>query len=161
MERRNNGNDRIQLPEPKRMDTRKYTRQKTTGQNNSKGYHNSTERTSRTTTQKKKAKTEGRKSHRQATENAPLAQKKNARRRTRISAPASLASPTPTSYRERPESSLPSSRRRSRLGRLSSFFRLTHLIRVFFVVFVFLLKKNNNSLCFAFCPFLFCVIITS
>ena len=55
--------------------------------------------------------------------------KKNARRRTRISAPASLASPTPTSYRERPESSLPSSRRRSRLGRLSSFFRLTHLIR--------------------------------
>jgi len=38
------------------MDTRKYTRQKTTtGQNYSKGYHNSTERTPRTTMQKKKA----------------------------------------------------------------------------------------------------------
>ena len=37
------------------MDTRKYTRQKTTGQNNSKGYHNSTERTPRTTMQKKMA----------------------------------------------------------------------------------------------------------
>ena len=56
MERRYTGNDRIQLPEPKIMDTRKYTRQKTTtGQNYSKGYHNSTERTPRTTMQKKKA----------------------------------------------------------------------------------------------------------
>ena len=53
MEGRNNGNNRIQLPEPQRIDTRKHTRQKTTGQNNSKGYHNSTERTSRTTMQKK------------------------------------------------------------------------------------------------------------
>ena len=71
----------------------------------------------------KKAKTEGRKSHRQR-KMRHQTRTKNARRRTRISAPASLASPTPTSYRERPESSLPSSRRRSRLGRLSSFFRL-------------------------------------
>ena len=45
MERKNIGNDRIQLPEPERMDIIKYTKQKTTRQNYSKGHHNSTERT--------------------------------------------------------------------------------------------------------------------
>ena len=40
MERRNNGTGRIQLPEPKRMDTnRKHTRKETTRPNNSQGHH--------------------------------------------------------------------------------------------------------------------------
>ena len=52
MERKNIGNDRIQLPEPERMDIIKYTKQKTTRQNYSKGHHNSTERTPRTSMQK-------------------------------------------------------------------------------------------------------------
>ena len=45
MERRNNGTGRIQLPEPKRMDTRKYTRKETTRPNNSQGHHTSTKNT--------------------------------------------------------------------------------------------------------------------
>ena len=39
MERRNNGTGRIQLPEPKRIDTRKHTRKETTRPNNSQGHH--------------------------------------------------------------------------------------------------------------------------
>ena len=36
---RNNGTGRVQLPEPKRMDTRKYTRKKTIRPNNSQGHN--------------------------------------------------------------------------------------------------------------------------
>ena len=39
MERRNTGRGRIQLPEPKRMDARKYTRKETTRPNNSQGHN--------------------------------------------------------------------------------------------------------------------------
>ena len=47
MERRSNVNEtgRIQLPEPKRMDTRKHTRKETTRPNNSQGHHPSTKNT--------------------------------------------------------------------------------------------------------------------
>ena len=38
MERRNNGTGRVQLPEPKRMDTRKHTRKETTRPNNRQGH---------------------------------------------------------------------------------------------------------------------------
>tara|TARA_B100000524_G_scaffold321515_1_gene202433 strand:- start:52 stop:363 length:312 start_codon:yes stop_codon:yes gene_type:complete len=44
MERRSNVNEtgRIQLPEPKRMDTRKHTRKETTRPNNSQGHQHIT-----------------------------------------------------------------------------------------------------------------------
>ena len=65
MERRNNGTGRIriQLPELKRMDTRKYTRKETTRPNNSQGHHTGTKNTQGTRMQSqlgKKIKTRSR-----------------------------------------------------------------------------------------------------
>ena len=63
MERRNNGTGRIQLPEPKRMDTRKHTRKETTRPNNSQGHNTGIKNTQGTRMQSqlgKKIKTRSR-----------------------------------------------------------------------------------------------------